>query len=58
METDRVYSSEEDIKIARLILNYSSDLGFNDPTVVSCKERQNKYSVHLCYLGLLSIGVI
>ena len=48
-----MYSSEEDIKIARLILNYSSDLGFNDPTVVSCMERQSKYSVHLCYLGLL-----
>ena len=34
---DRVYSSEEDMRIATLMMNYSNELGFNDNTVLSLR---------------------
>ena len=45
---DRVYSSEEDMRIATLMMNYSNELGFNDNTVLSLRERQKKYAVRSC----------
>lgn len=44
-EAKREFSSEEDMKIATLILGNLRDLGFNDPSQLTMKEREKKYSV-------------
>ena len=44
-ESKREYSSEEDVTIATLILRFSSELGFNDPSKLTLRERERKYYV-------------
>ena len=46
-EAEREYSQEEDKRIATLMMNYSTELGFNDSANLSCRERQIKFSVFI-----------
>lgn len=46
-EAEREYSQEEDKRIATLMMNYSTELGFNDSANLSCRERERKFSVFI-----------